>query len=275
MSAQNTNTSVGRTLLSLFQFLELVFHSTVREIRKAKGNALLALAMEIMQAVILVVFFYVLIEFLGMRRAAVRGSFILYILTGVFLFMTHNKAISAVSQGGPVNPMILHAPVTTLLLIVSGALSALYSQILAIIVITFVADTLIEPFEIYHLKGVAYCFFLAWFSGVAIGILFLSLRPFFPTTVQIIEQVYKRANMIFSGKMFLASTLPAYLLPYFIWNPLFHTIDQARGEAFVNYTARVTNLTYPLALSLTFITIGMMLEHWARKYASVSWQARR
>lgn len=81
--------------------------------------------------------------------------------------------------------------------------------------------------------------------------------------------------MIFSGKMFLASMMPGHMLVFFIWNPLFHTIDQARGYAFVNYTAKVTTLTYPIALSLSLIMVGMMLEHWARKYASSSWDARR
>ena len=275
MTMQSTNSSVRRTLWGFFEFTQLVYHATVRDVRKAKGNALQALAMEIMQAVILVTFFYFLIEFLGMRGVAVRGSFILYILTGVFLFMTHNKAVSAVSQGGAVNPLLKHAPVSTLMLIVAGALSALYTQLLAVIVITFVAYTLINPFTVHDIKGVGVAFALAWFSGVAIGIIFLSLRPFFPSTVQIVEQIYKRANMIFSGKMFLASSMPGYMLPFFIWNPLFHTIDQARGAAFVNYTAKVTNLTYPIALALVFILVGMMLEHWARKYASESWNARR
>lgn len=274
MSLHTTNTSAWRTLNRFVDFLGLVYHATVRDVRKGKGNALMALATEILQGCILVAFFYVLIEFMGMRGVAVRGSFILYVMTGVFLFMTHNKAVGAVSGGGPTNPMLQHAPVTTLMLITSGAMSALYTQFLAVIVITFVANVIIDPFTVYDLKGVSLCFLLAWFSGVAIGILFLSLRPFFPTAIGIIQQIYTRANMIFSGKMFLASNLPGYILPFFIWNPLFHTIDQARGYAFVNYTAKVTTLLYPIVLSLVFILIGMMIEHWSRKYVSDSWKAR-
>lgn len=273
--ALTNDSSFRRTLDGTFEFLTLVYHSIVRDVRKSKGNAVQALAMEVLQSAIVVIFFYVLITFMNMRGVAVRGSFVLYVLTGVFLFITHNKAISAVSQGGAVNPMLKHAPVSTLLLIVAGAFSALYVQILAVIVITFVANVLIDPFTVYNLKRVSLCFLLAWFSGVAIGIVFLSLRPFFPNVIHIVELVYKRANMIFSGKMFLAGNLPGYMLPFFTWNPLFHTIDQARGAAFVNYTAKVTNLTYPLVLSLVFILFGMMMEHWSRKYVSESWNARR
>ncbi len=274
MSITN-NSSFSRIFMGAFEFLALVYHSTVRDVRKSKGNAIQALVMEVLQAATVVIFFYVLITFLGMRGVAVRGSFILYVLTGVFLFLTHNKAISAVGGGGPVNPMLQHVPVTTFLLIVSGAFSALYVQVLAVLVISFVANVLIDPFTVYNMKLVSLCFMLAWFSGVAIGIVFLSVRPFFPSTVTIVEQVYKRANMIFSGKMFLANTMPGYMLPFFTWNPLFHTIDQARGAAFVNYTPHYTSMTYPIYLSLAFICVGLMLEHYSRITVSESWSRRR
>ena len=270
-----TNSSLGRIFFGTFEFLTLVYHGTVRKVRSSKGNAIQALLMEILQSATVVIFFYVLITFLGMRGVAVRGSFVLYVLTGAFLFLTHNKAISAVGGGGPTNPMLKHAPVSTLMLIVSGAFASLYVQILAVLVITFIANVLIDPFTVYNLRGVTLCFIIAWFSGCAIGIIFLSLRPFFPATIKIIEQVYKRANMIFSGKMFLANTLPGYMLMWFNWNPLFHTIDQARGYAFVNYTPHYTNLQYPMYLSPVLICVGMMLEHGARTYVSASWSKRR
>jgi ABC-type polysaccharide/polyol phosphate export permease len=252
-----------------------VYHGTVREVRKGKGNAVQALLMEILQATMIVVFFYFLITLLGMRSQAVRGSFILYVLTGVFLYFTHIKAVSAVSGGGPVNPMLQHRPVTTFSIILSGAISSIYTQILGVLVVSFVANVLIDPFTVYNLKRVALCFLISWFAGVAIGIIFLSLRPFMPATIGIVEQVYQRANMIFSGKMFVANAMPSGYLIMFTWNPLFHTIDQARGAAFVNYTPHHTNLSYPIYLSLAFICIGLMLEHYARQNVSQSWESRR
>ena len=270
-----TNSSFLRILIGTFEFLTLVYHATIRDVRKGKGNALQALLMEVLQAAMILIFFYVMITFLGLRGVAVRGSFVLYVLSGVFLFLTHNKAVSAVGGGGPVNPMLQHAPVTTFLLIVAGAISSLYVQILAVLVISFVANVLIDPFTVYNLKRVSLCFMVAWFSGVAIGIIFLSIRPFFPSTVSIIEQIYKRANMIFSGKMFLANTLPSHMLVFFTWNPLFHTIDQARGAAFVNYTPHHTTLSYAVHLSLVLICVGLMLEHYARITVSESWSKRR
>ncbi len=271
----NANSSFSNTFMGALEFLTLVFHSVVRNVRKTRGNAFQALALEVLQSAIIVIFFYIMIVFLDLKGVAVRGSFILYVLSGVFLYMTHNKAVNAVGGGSPTNPMLNHAPVSTMMMIAAGALSSLYIQILAVIVISFVANVLIDPFTVYDLKGVSLCFMLAWSSGVAVGVLFLSLRPFFPETIKIANTVYRRANMIFSGKMFLANTLPGTMLPFFTWNPLFHTIDQARGYAFVNYDPRYTTLLYPIGVTFTLVIFGMMLEHWSRKYASKSWASRR
>jgi len=253
-----------------------LYYTIVYNIRKSDGNALRGLFKEIMQMIIMLSVFYFMITVLGLRGAAVRGSFVLFLMSGIFLFMTHIKAVGNVAgSGGAANPMLKHAPVSTLLLIVSAALSTLYIQILSMAVILLIAHVLIEPVIFYNFKGFMFCFFIAWSSGVAIGIFFLSLTPFLPTTMGIITTIYQRANMIFSGKMFLASTLPGYILPMFIWNPLFHSIDQARGYTFVNYSAHVTNLTYPIILTFAFLVMGMMFEHWARKYVSESWSKRQ
>ena len=116
---------------------------------------------------------------------------------------------------------------------------------------------------------------LAWLVGVAIGVVFLALKPWFPGFVQIASSIYSRANMIASGKMFVANTLPSYLLAMFDWNPLFHAIDQARGFAFINYNPHYSSISYPLKVAVVLIMIGLMLEFYTRKHASVSWEAGR
>ena len=75
---------------------------------------------------------------------------------------------------------------------------------------------------------------LAWFIGAALDLVLLAIKPWFPTAVGIFSTIYQPANMIASGKMFVANTLPGFMLAMFDWNPLFHTIDQARGYAFLN-----------------------------------------
>lgn len=269
------SSSLSNTFMGFFEFSTLVYHTIVNNVRKSKRNAVQALLLEVLQASMMVIFFYFMIQFLGMKKIAVRGSFVLYVMSGVFLYMTHNKSISAVSGGSATNPMLKHAPITTLMMIISGSLTALYIQVLAIIVIAFIANVLIDPFTVYNLKRLSLCLFLAWGSGIAIGLMFLSINPYMPETMKVVNKVYLRANMIFSGKMVLANTIPSFMLPFFTWNPLFHSIDQARGAAFVNYTPYRTDIMYPVYIIFTFVILGLMLEHWSRKYVSESWAARR
>lgn len=267
---------LGLHFAALFEFFVLVYHSTVQDIRKTDGNAIRGLLKEILQSVVMVVVFYFMFEILGMRGVAIRGNYILYILSGIFMFMTHVKSMGkVVGTGGPLNPMLQHRPLTTFIQITAAALSVLYTQVLAMGFIVFFTHVVVEPVEIYNKSMLAGVFLLAWFSGVALGLLLLALQAFFPTVIMIVMQLYQRANMIFSGKMFVASSMPGYMLAMFTWNPLFHIIDQGRGAMFVNYTARVTNLTYPIVMTFLFLVLGLIVEHASRKYASQSWSARR
>jgi len=267
---------MSRFLIGTWNFLKLLYYTTVSDIRQSDGNALRGLLKEVMQTIVLVAMFYVMINVLGMRGIVVRGNFILFLMSGIFLFMSHNKAVLKISgSGGATNPMLKHAPVSTLLVIISAALSSLYIQIFSMGIVLLIAHTLIEPIVFYNFKGFMFCFFVAWISGISIGLLFLALSPFAPTIIGLVTTLYRRANMIFSGKMVLASTLPGFILPMFAWNPLFHSIDQARGYTFINYNPRVTDINYPIILTFVFLIIGMMLEHWTRKYVSESWSKRQ
>ena len=131
--------------------------------------------------------------------------------------------------------------------ILAAMLSTLYIQILSLVFILFVYDVAFNPFvmqEIHDPIGCIAMILLSWFSGAAIGMVFLAAKPWFPTPVQILSTVYQRANMIASGKMFVANALPSYMLVMFDWNPLFHIIDQTRGFVFINYFPHRTSLEY-------------------------------
>ncbi|MEM9249417.1 MAG: ABC transporter permease [Pseudomonadota bacterium] len=265
--------SAGR---SVFQLSELIYHATVRHVRKDHGNAVMGLLLNMMQTVIFVLAFYFMFSVLGLRGMAIRGDFLLYIMTGIFLFMTHTKAMGAViGSEGPASPMMKHAPMNTLIAISSAALGALYIQILSMVVILWIYHAAFQPITIHDPAGAMGMVILAWFSGVAIGMVFLAIKPWMPDVVAVASSVYSRANMIASGKMFVANAMPGHILAFFTWNPLFHAIDQARGYTFLNYNPHFSNITYPIVLSLVLMFIGLMGEFYTRKHASVSWMAKR
>lgn len=174
--------------------------------------------------------------------------------------------------------MMQHAPMNTFISIASGMLSVLYIQLIAIFFILFVYDVAMNPYvltEIVDPAPVMGMLLLSWFSGGAVGLVLLAMKPWLPGLTSTLSNVYKRANMIASGKMFVANSLPSFMIAVFDWNPLFHTIDQARGFAFINYVPRNTNWEYVVYLSLTLLMIGLMGEFYTRKHASASWSARR
>lgn len=255
--------------------LEVIYHATVRHLRKSHSNAVVGLLLNMMQTMMLVAVFFFMFSVLGLRGAALRGDFLIYIMTGIFLYMTHVKTLgSVVSSEGPTSPMMQHAPMNTLVAIISAALSELYIQVLSVVLVLYIYHIGFKPLEFENMAGAFGMLLLAWFSGIGVGLNFLALKPWFPKFVGVASQLYTRANMIASGKMFVANTLPFTLLAMFSWNPLFHIIDQARGFAFINYNPHYSNWVYPLVVATTLLMVGFMGESYTRKHASISWGAR-
>ena len=259
-----------------FGMMELIFHATVRNVRKNHGNPVIGLLLNILQTVLMILVFYFLFQILGLRNNAIRGDYLLYVMSGIFMFMTHIKALGAVaSSGGPTSAMMKHAPMNTLVAISSAALGSLYTQVLSAAVVLYVYHAAFTPIEFHNLPATIAMLLISWTSGVAIGTIMLALKPWQPETVGILTMLYQRANMIASGKMFVANTMPTSKLALFDWNPLFHTIDQGRGFIFLNYNPHYSNYMYPIKVTLVLLVIGLMLESFTRKHASISWAARQ
>ena len=254
--------------------LELIYHSTVRNIRKTHRNALAGLAINIAQTLVFVLAFYLMFSVLGIRGSAIRGDFLLYLTSGIFLFLLHTKTVGAVVKAeGPTSAMMKHAPLNTMITISAAALGTLYLQLLSIGVILFFYHVVVTPITIHDPVGAMGMILLGWFTGIGVGLVFMALRPWAPDVVSIMTTVYSRANMIASGKMFVANALPSYLLVMFDWNPLFHIIDQSRGYIFINYNPHFTSVSYPLYIGIGLLMIGLMGEFYTRQRASASWGA--
>lgn len=262
-----------------FALVELIYHSTVREVRRGHRSALGGLLLNILQTVIFVGTFYLMMNFFGMRRgfgSQIRGDFLLYLMSGVFIFLIHIKAMGAVVKAdGPTSPMMQHAPLTTAITITSSALASLYLQLLSMFVVLFFYHVLLTPIEIDKPAGAMAMVMLAWGSGVAVGLLILAIKPWMPDFGGILATIWGRANMVASGKMFAANSLPGSMLIFFVWNPLFHIIDQCRGFIFINYAPHVTSIAYPVKVTAVLIMLGLLGEFFTRGRASVSWKAGR
>lgn len=261
-------------LEATFSTLALIYHSTVRKVRDKHRNAFVSIGITILQAFTMLAVFMIMFVVLGLRGSTIRGDFFLYILSGIFLYLTHIRVVNTIANSeGPTSPMMKHAPMNTGISVASTALASLYISVLSILLMLYFYNVLFARIYIYDPVGVFAMFLLAWFFGVAVGMIFLALKPWAPTLVKTLTTVYIRANMITSGKMFVANTLPGWMLAIFDWNPLFHTIDQARGYMFINYFPHNSSWKYALIVSVVLLGIGMLLEFYTRKKASLSWSA--
>ncbi|MFN3661457.1 ABC transporter permease [Yoonia sp.] len=261
---------------TFFAMSEVVYHSIVRNLRSGHRNAVVGIVLDILQSLVMVAVFLVMFLLLGLRSSPIRGDYLLYVMSGIFMYMTHIKTVAAIAgAGNPVGGMMQHAPMNPIISIAAAAFSTLYKQIVAVFVILTVYHIVFTPITIHDPVAALGMILMAWFFGIAVGMIFLALNPWIPDFAGVVRMLYIRVNMIASGKMFLANTLPASMVAMFDWNPLFHIIDQARGAIFLHYNPYVTSIMYPIYVSLALIMLGLMGEFYTRKSVSVSWTAAR
>lgn len=252
--------------------LELVFHGAVHNVRKSHTSAVMGLVLNLVQSVIMLVGFYLMFAFTGTRHIAIRGDYILYLMSGIFMYMTHVKAMQTVMKAdGATSSMMKHGPMNTLIAVGAAALGALYLQVLSALILLFLYHAILNPITIDQPVQTLGMMILSWATGVAIGMIFRAATPWQPRFFGTVATVYSRINMIASGKMFVANAMPTMILSYFSWNPLFHIIDQGRGYIFLNYDPRYSNVEYPLYFLLACLTIGLMGEFYTMKRVSLSW----
>ena len=251
-------------------FFELIFHSVVRDVRMQSGNATFGVFKEVANMAMFIGMFYLIYTFMG-RSIAIRGDFMMFLLTGVALMVVHMKAIgSARGASKATSDIMQHAPMTVVLSITSKAFAGLYLQIVALVIIVLVLWVIGMDLTVHNPAGLVLPVFFAWASGIAVGLVLMMITPLAPAIMGTFIQLYMRAQMITSGKFIPAGYLPTSLVVYFDWNPLFHCIDQARLETFVNYNKEVSSMSYPIWFTMVFLVLGLMGEFWSRKNLSRS-----
>lgn len=265
----------NRTMFqAAFTTLALIYHQTVYNLRTEHRNAVVGLLLTMVQSALFVVVMLALYLLVGIGGSPIRGDFLLYIMSGIFIFMLHVQAVGAVSGSHSVSKGIIkHEPLNAAVLISGAALAVLYRQTISCLVILSLYHVTFQPITIEDPLGAWAMFLMAWFTGCCVGLIFLGIRPWSPQACGVLSSAYQRINMFASGKFFVANMLPGFLLPWFSWNPLFHLIDQERGFLFINYTPHRTDLLYPLWFSLGALMVGLLINFTTRKYESISWGA--
>ena len=108
----------------------LIYHSVVRSVRKQHNNAFITIGVNVLQVATFVGVFYLMFS--------IRGDLLVYIMSGIFLFMTHTKTMQSVfASEEPSSPMIQHSPMNTVISIMTAAFGALCIQLLSLFIILY------------------------------------------------------------------------------------------------------------------------------------------
>ena len=264
---RNIFEAVGTTLM-------LIHHQTVYRLRTEHRHAVVGLLMTILQSCLFIAGFLLFYLIIGTRQSPIRADFLLFIGSGIFVFMTNTKTCMAVAGSTTISSALTrHDPLSPAILVAAAALQTLYQQVISMVVLLSLYHVLVAPLQIEYPIGCLAMLIMAWLYGGSVGFVLLGLRPWFPKASKILTTLYQRINMVASGKMFVANMIPNILLPYFIWNPLFHLTDQMRGFAFINYTPQKTDPMYALWVTMAVFMVGLLLNFTTSKYESVSWSA--
>lgn len=113
--------------------------------------------------------------------------------------------------------------------------------------------------------GIAYP--LRWFASLAVGILFaLGLGILLSIIVQVMPNAKSFIRLLFmplyliSGVVFPLWMIPNKYLPWVLWNPFAHIIDNIRSSIFVMYPEIPgVSFSYPISLSIIFLFIALGL----------------
>ena len=168
--------------------MEVIYHSIVRQARQGHRNAVVGIALNIFRSLVMVGAFLFMFLVLGLRSSPIRGDFLLFIMSGIFKYITLIRAVCAVAWSeGPASSMMKHAPMNTFIAIISSAMAALYQQVFTLAIILTIYHIAITPITIYQPMYALCIMLLAWFSGVAVGTVFLAISPWMPDFIGLVR----------------------------------------------------------------------------------------
>lgn len=248
------------TLLNgLLNYSFLVWALVVRNLREAAGGAAVGFIKGVLMALAFCIGFYIFMTFFRLTALTVRGDVMIFILIGIGFFFAMKATLAAAMKAMQSSwKMAAHPHLSPIIFIYADSLAVFYNWFLAIVII-FVGNSLYTgKMEIENPIMFFPIFLLIWLTGMGIGMV-LGFLMFYFSWAQMVKRILFKLMFFTSGKFTNAHVIPSDMLPLFLWNPLFHLIDQMRDAAFVNYTAYRTNLTYPTICCIALLLAGHML----------------
>lgn len=252
--------SISRALIVEYRVISALM---LREIHTIYGNSSLGYLWVVIQNIFGIGVFWAMRELMNapsphgmaVSQFLIVGFCLWSIISGIF-----SKCLNAVSA----NMALLTFPqVTELDVMIARALVLWFTQVIVAILLLFLSSIIDSTIDIYSLGGVYISLLLSPLLGLGLGLTFSSLSVLIPSIERIVPFVL-RVLFFVSGVFFSADTFSQEIAEVLLYNPIFQIIELSRSSIFYGYPANGCNWNYPIACTLIFLSLGLLLERYVR-----------
>lgn len=232
----------------------------LREIKTRFGDHKLGYLWALLEPVLFVTIFVGLYALMG--KTSISGmpmaQFMLTGITPFFLFRnTMQQTINAIGS----NRALLTFPQVTPfdLIIARGILEiATMGVVFALLLIAYEAVGLSidvqDPLKVISAMG------LLGVTGLAMGMMFATIAPLFPSIKQIVAAVFGRPLFLASGLFFTVEMLPPSAREPLLFNPILHMIEILRSAFFVEFDSRYADPSYASSFAVSVLAFGLLIQ---------------
>jgi capsular polysaccharide transport system permease protein len=179
-----------------------------------------------------------------------NGMMLLQLLTGCM-----NAGMNAVDAS---KGLLVYPAVKLIDPFLARFLFQLLITLFAYVVFCLAALWLGIDYSLSNLGVVLACYLITWAIGSGLGLILGVTVAHYPEFEKVMIFL-QRPLLFISAVLFPSSALSTQAREWLMWNPLVHTIEQARHALFPFYNASESNLLYPSVCALVVLSIGVTM----------------
>lgn len=179
-----------------------------------------------------------------------NGFMLMQLLTGCM-----NSGMTAINSS---KGLLVYPAVKLIDPLIARFLFQLVITLFAYVVFCIAALWLGVDFSLANLGVVFSCYLITWAIGSGLGLILGVAVAHYPE-IEMVMNFVQRPLLFISAVLFPSAALATEPRAWLMWNPLVHTIEQARHALFPFYNPAETNLLYPSIFALVTLAMGFTM----------------
>jgi capsular polysaccharide transport system permease protein len=193
------------------------------------------------------------------QRTIPEIPYVFFLLNGFMLLQLLTSCMNAgVKAVGASTGLLVYPAVKLLDPFLARFLFQLVSTLFSYVIFCLSALWLGVDFSLANLGVVFSCYMITWIIGSGLGLMMGVAIAHYPE-IEMVMNFVQRPLLFVSAVLFPSYTIPTQVRECLMWNPLVHTIEQARHALFPFYNAAETNLLYPSMFALVVLAMGLTM----------------